>query len=181
LIAGDSYTAEDAARHVATTRTAEAAASAVLKVAAQVEWVAAAAATASASAAGLIELRLAEDAALAACTVARIAPQPAAAGHAVEQRLEPAVRQRTLQSTSRYDITAWVEGYGTGRDGHEPSAVHPEIDLMIHEMKLSGASSSTVAARLNQLGERTPLGVRWSAASVHSAHLLSLKRRSTGT
>jgi diguanylate cyclase (GGDEF)-like protein len=176
LVAGDGYTAEDAARDVASSRTAEAAACAVLKVAAQVESVAAAAAAASASAAGLIELRLAEDAVVAASTLARITPQPAAAGHGLEQRPARAVRPDMLQTSSGDDTAARGEGFATGRAGRQPSAVNPDTDLMIYQMKLSGASSSTIAARLNQLGERTPLGVRWHATSVQARHLLGLGR-----
>ena len=69
------YTADDAARDVAASRTAEAAASAASKVAAQVLSVAEAAAAAGASAAGLIELQLAEDAAVAAASVAAVTPR----------------------------------------------------------------------------------------------------------
>ena len=67
-------TADGAARHVVAGRTAEAAASAARKVAAQVVTVAAATAVEGASAAGLIELQLAEDAAVTAESVAASTP-----------------------------------------------------------------------------------------------------------
>lgn len=69
-----------------------------------------------------------------------------------------------------------LTGYRTGRVRRVPSSIRPETELMIHEMALAGASPATIAARLNQLGERTPRGVRWHAASVEAAHHLSSLR-----
>jgi diguanylate cyclase (GGDEF)-like protein len=180
LLAGDGrYTAQDAARDVAATRTAKAAASAVLKVAAKVESVAVAAAAASASAAGLIELRLAEEAADAAATlVASLTPHPQAGGGDVPWS-DGTARPNTQQTAPKYDFSAASEGVRPVPHQQGPGASRLEIDLMIEEMKLAGASPTTIAARLNRLGERTPAGLRWHRTSVQDTHLLSLQRRAT--
>lgn len=60
-----------------------------------------------------------------------------------------------------------LTGYASGSP--QPpvrAAVTTEAGLIIKEMATAGASPTTIAARLNQLGEQSPRGVRWHASSV---------------
>lgn len=54
------------------------------------------------------------------------------------------------------------------------ASVSAEAGLILQEMATAGASPATIAARLNQLGEQSPRGVRWHATSVTE----ELRRRS---
>lgn len=91
----------------------------------------------------------------------------------------------------------YVQGYHLARPGPLPElaltglcgqpqagvlATPPreQVVQLIRELSHAGASAHTVAARLNQMGERTPLGARWHVVSVRAELERARPRRLSG-